>query len=128
MFAPSVTAGILKPADIAVYRSGQVSNRQSMHVASTARLGHFAFVDIHPDMDGNGQMGRFLMNLMMGAGGHHCTVVPVSDRNADTAAPEKASVRDDIGPFVDFLARLVEKRLGQWGTSGSIEGLEDYDG
>jgi hypothetical protein len=32
MFAPSVTAGILKPADLAGYRNGQVYIRRSMHV------------------------------------------------------------------------------------------------
>jgi len=28
-----------------------------------AVLGHFVFVYIHPCMDGNGRMGRFLMNV-----------------------------------------------------------------
>ena len=28
-------------------------------------LGHFIFVYIHPYMDGNGRMGRFLMNVTM---------------------------------------------------------------
>jgi len=32
-------------------------------------LGHFIFVYIHPYFDGNGRMGRFLMNVMMAAGG-----------------------------------------------------------
>jgi len=32
-------------------------------------LGHFIFVYIHPYMDGNGRVGRFLMNLMLAAGG-----------------------------------------------------------
>ena len=27
-------------------------------------LGHFVFVYIHPYVDGNGRMGRFLMNVM----------------------------------------------------------------
>jgi fido (protein-threonine AMPylation protein) len=135
MFAPSVTAGILKPADLAGYRNGQVYIRQSRHVplnrdavrdampaffdllaeekdpAVRIVLGHFVFVDIHPYMDGNGRMGRFLMNLMMAAGGYPWTVVPVSDRNSYMAALEKASVGEDIGTFADFLARLVEKRL-----------------
>ena len=33
------------------------------------------------------------------------------ERKACMAALEKASVGEDIGPFADFLARLVEKRL-----------------
>ena len=135
MFAPSVTAGILKPADLAGYRNGQVYIRQSMHVPLNRDavrdampaffdllteeqdpgvrvvLGHFVFVYIHPYMDGNGRMGRFLMNLMMAAGGYPWTVVPVGDRNTYMAALEKASVGEDIGPCAEFLAKLVEKRL-----------------
>jgi len=135
MFAPSVAAGILKPADLAGYRSGQVYIRQSMHVppsrdavrdamptffdlltqetapAVRVVLGHFVFVYIHPYMDGNGRMARFLMNLMMAAGGYPWIVVPLQERKAYMAALEKASVGEDIGPFADLLASLVEKRL-----------------
>ena len=32
-------------------------------------LGHFIFVYIRPYMDGNGRMGRFLMNVTMASGG-----------------------------------------------------------
>jgi Fic family protein len=135
MFAPSVTAGLLRPADLAGYRDGQVYIRQSKHVPlnrdavrdampaffdllceetdPTVRvvLGHFVFVYIHPYMDGNGRIGRFLMNLMMAAGGYPWTVIPVADRNAYMAALERASVREDIRPFAEFLAGLVERRL-----------------
>jgi len=135
MFAPSVTAGMLKPSDLAGYRNGQVYIRQSMHVplnreavrdampaffdlltketdpAVRVVLGHFIFVYIHPYMDGNGRMGRFLMNLMMAAGGYPWTVIPLPERKTYMAALEKASVGEDIGPFADFLAKLVEKRL-----------------
>lgn len=123
------------PTDLAGYRNGQVYIRQSMHVplnydavrdampaffellrdetdpAVRVVLGHFVFVYIHPYMDGNGRMGRFLMNLMMAAGGYPWIVIPVTDRQAYMAALEKASVDEDIGPFTDFVASLVEKRL-----------------
>ena len=135
MFAPSVTAGLLRPADLAGYRNGQVYIRQSMHVppnrdavrdvmpaffdllqeeedpAVRVVLGHFVFVYIHPYMDGNGRMGRFLMNLMMASGGYPWTVIPVADRKTYMEALEKASVGEDIGPFSDFLAGLVKKGL-----------------
>ncbi len=135
LFAPSVAAGLLRPADLAGYRGGPVYIRESKHVpmnrdavldvmpaffdllrdetdgAVRVVLGHFVFVYIHPYMDGNGRMGRFLMNLMMAAGGYPWTVIPVTRRKTYMAALEKASVGEDIGPFADFLARLVEKRL-----------------
>jgi fido (protein-threonine AMPylation protein) len=135
MFAPSIIAGLLRPADLAGYRSGQVYIRQSKHVPLNVEavrdtmpaffdllceetdpgvrvvLGHFLLVYIHPYMDGNGRMGRFLMNTMTAAGGYPWTVVPMAERNAYMAALEEASVRENIAPFADFLAGLVETRL-----------------
>jgi hypothetical protein len=135
MFAPSVTAGLLRPADLAGYRTDQIYIRRSMHVppareavrdlmpaffellreepepAVRVVLGHFVFVYIHPYMDGNGRIGRFLMNLMLAAGGYPWTVVPMEERSTYMAALEDASVRQDIIPFTDFLSRLVSQGL-----------------
>ncbi len=135
MFAPSVAAGLLRPADLAGYRTDQVYIRRSMHVPPSRELvrdlmpaffdllrqeeepfvrvvlGHFIFVYIHPYPDGNGRIGRFLMNLMLAAGGYPWTVVPVEERNTYMAALEDASVRQDIVPFTQFLSRLVTKGL-----------------
>jgi fido (protein-threonine AMPylation protein) len=135
LFAPSVSAGLLRPADLAGYRNGPVYIRDSMHVPLNRDavldampaffdllrdetdpgvrvvLGHSVFVYIHPYPDGNGRMGRFLMNLMMAAGGYPWTVIPVAKRKAYMAALESASVGEDIRPFAGFLANLVEKRL-----------------
>lgn len=135
LFAPSVTAGLLRPADLAGYRGGSVFIRRSMHVPPSSEavrdamplffellaeetdpavrvvLGHFIFVYIHPYTDGNGRMGRFLMNLMLGAGGYPWTVVPVEQRAAYMAALEEASVRHDIAPFTDILGELVQAAM-----------------
>ena len=74
-------------------------------------LGHFVFVYIHPYMDGNGRLGRFLMNAMMASGGYPWTVIPVGERTAYMNALEKASIGEDIAPFAHFLAGLVKKGL-----------------
>lgn len=68
-------------------------------------------VYIHPYMDGNGRMGRFLMNLMLGAGGYPWTVVPTEKRSAYMDALEQASVTENIGPFADFLGGLVRRGM-----------------
>jgi len=60
-------------------------------------------------MDGNGRMGRFLMNAMLAAGGYPWTVVPLQQREHYMAALEQASVGQNIVPFTDFLARLVKQ-------------------
>jgi len=135
LFGPGVTAGIISAVDLAGYRSGPVYIRRSMHVppprevvrdcmpvlfdllseepepAVRVVLGHFIFVYIHPYVDGNGRMGRFLMNTMLASGGYPWTVIPVEMRNAYMAALEEASVSQNIGPFADFLAQLVHAGL-----------------
>jgi Fic family protein len=69
-------------------------------------LGHFIFVYIHPYIDGNGRMGRFLMNTMLAAGGYPWIIIPVERRNEYMNALELASVNQDIIPFTKFLASL----------------------
>jgi Fic family protein len=71
-------------------------------------LGHFVFTHIHPYMDGNGRMGRFLMNTMMAAGGYPWTIIPVERGSEYMAALEAASVGQNISLFAEFLANLVK--------------------
>ena len=70
-------------------------------------LGHFMFVYIHPYMDGNGRMGRFLMNVMLAAGGYSWIVIPLEKRDDYMIALERASVGQNIEPFSIFLRQLV---------------------
>lgn len=135
LFAPGVTANILKPSDLAGYRNGQVYIGQSRHVplnvnavrdampilfellqsepdaAVRAVLGHFIFVYIHPYMDGNGRMARFLMNVMLASGGYPWTVIPVEERKTYMESLEKASVEHDIEAFSSYIAYLVTEGL-----------------
>ena len=94
-------------------------------------LGHFLFVYVHPYPDGNGRIGRFLMNVMLAAAGWPWTVIPVERRKEYMAAFEATSVRQEIDPFADFLGGLVGgrgagsggrrlKRGGEGGVSGFI--------
>ena len=59
-------------------------------------LGHFVSVYIHPCMDGNGRMGRFLINVMLAAGDYPWTIIPLENRDLYMAALESASVEQDI--------------------------------
>ena len=128
LFSPSVTAGIASAASLAGYRAGPVYIRGSQHVpppresvpdlmetlfgllkteqsgAVRGVLGHFIFVFIHPYMDGNGRIGRFLMNTMLASGGYPWTIVRLSERTRYMHALEKASVEGDIRDFAAFLA------------------------
>jgi hypothetical protein len=135
MFAPRVAAGIIQAANLAGYRNSPVYIRNSMHVplpshavpdamqvffemlenethpAVRVVLGHFVFVYIHPYLDGNGRIGRFLMNVMLAAGGYPWTTVPLQQRATYMAALEQASVRQTIVPFAKFIGDLVREAL-----------------
>jgi len=131
LFQPAVTAGILRPADLAGYRSNPVYIQNSRHVpprvdlvgeamsalfdlmrdeeeaSVRAVLGHWMLGYIHPFPDGNGRIARFLMNAMLASGGFPWTVIRSEDREAYMAAMEEASVRGDIATFADFIAGCV---------------------
>ena len=135
MWGPGVEAGIVTATDLAGYRNAPVFIRRSMHTpppreavrdmmpllfellaeepepAIRVVLGHFVFVYIHPYMDGNGRIGRFLMNVMLASGGYPWTVIPVERRNDYMAALEAASVEGNIEPFAEFLAGLVKENI-----------------
>ena len=81
--------------------------REEQDPAARIVLGHFIFVYIHPYMDGNGRIGRFLMNVMLAAGGYPWTVIPVEDRKLYMEALEQASVYQNIVPFTGFIAKHV---------------------
>lgn len=132
LFSPSVIAGLLKPSDLAGWRNDQVYIRGAMHVplakeavrdcmpvlfelmeqephpAVRAVLGHFLFVYIHPYMDGNGRLARFLMNAMLVTGGYVWTVIPVEQRDTYMQALERASSFHDIAPLAEFVAGLTQ--------------------
>ena len=76
-----------------------------------AVLGHWLFGYVHPYMDGNGRMARFLMNTMLASGGYPWTIIRVEDRNAYLAALEDASIRQDIEPFAKFVAEQVLRSM-----------------
>lgn len=135
LFQPSVNAGLLNIEDLAGYRNSQVYITNSRHIPLSkgaiqeampalfqllkneknasvkSVLGHFIFVYIHPYMDGNGRMGRFLMNVMLASGGYPWTVIPVGRRTEYLEALEQASVHGNIVPFAMFLGKLVEKNI-----------------
>ncbi len=127
MFSESVRAGLLQPYHLAGHRNAPVYIRGSRHVPPPAEavtdtmsalqdllenepqpivravLGHWLFGFIHPYMDGNGRMARFVMNLMMASGGYPWTIVRTSRRKDYLDALEAASSDQNIVPFARFI-------------------------
>ena len=74
-----------------------------------AVLGHFFFVYIHPYMDGNGRTARFVMNSQLVTAGYPWVVVPVERRDEYMSSLERASVDEDVEPFVRFIVSLIQQ-------------------
>jgi hypothetical protein len=133
LFSSSARAGIIRELDLLGYRKGQVYIRGSRHVplpkealvdametlfdclknekhaAVRAVLGHYIFVYIHPYMDGNGRIGRFLMNAMFASGGYPWTIIRAKNRREYLVALELAGVENNIEPFAKFIAKEMEQ-------------------
>jgi len=128
LFRPAVTAGIVEASQLAGYRTGPVFIRNSKHTplprealldameklfgllssepsaAVRAVLGHHLFVFIHPYFDGNGRIGRLMLNVMLASGGYPWTVVRMKRRAKYMDALEAASVHGNITPLARFIA------------------------
>ena len=133
LFGPSVTAGIIEASQLAGYRRGPIFIRNSMHTplpsdaildslealwdlleAETeacvrAVLGHHLFVFVHPYYDGNGRIGRFLMNTLLASGGYPWTVIRMSRRDEYMKALEAASVKGQITPLAEFISQEMRE-------------------
>lgn len=144
LFAPSVTAGLVRPEQLAGYRNGPVFIRNSLHTPPPptalldcmealfsllhaephpgvrAVLGHMLFAFLYPYFDGNGRVARFAMNAMLASGGYPWTVIRMARRGDYMAALEAASAGGDILPFARFVAE--EMAAGGATGSGDVEG------
>ena len=130
LFSPSVQVGLLEAKALAGYRRNPVYIRGSEHVpprfeavvdgmeelfrllkeeehpAVRAVLGHFLFGFVHPYVDGNGRMSRFLMNLMLSQGGYPWTIINVKNRTRYMVALQSASSHRNIA---DLTTLIVEE-------------------
>lgn len=127
LFGPSVQAGIIPESALFGYRNDRVYIRNSCHTPPpkeavvdameaffeclhqedhpgvNAILGHYFFVYIHPYMDGNGRIGRFLMNTLLAAGGYPWTVVRVKNRARYISTLEDSHTNFDLKDFTQFI-------------------------
>lgn len=127
LFGPSVKAGILPAEALLGYRNDRVFIRNSRHSPPpkeavldamealfdclknephpgvNAVLGHYFFVFIHPYMDGNGRIGRFLMNAMLASGGYPWTVIRVDNRKQYISRLENTHTEFNMTAFTHFI-------------------------
>lgn len=136
LWGPSVDAGIMTAAELRGWRQAPVYIRGSDYVppapgkvpqlmrvwsdavnglemdpVSRAAVAHWAFVHVHPFMDGNGRLSRLLMNLLLCSAGLPWTIIRAEERREYFAVLEAAHVREDYASFARFITTRVARAL-----------------
>jgi len=85
-------------------------NEKRINPIESAALVHYKIAAIHPFFDGNGRTARLIMNVILMNAGYPLTIILKNDRKKYYDTLSKAD-KGDLAPFVNFVARAVERSL-----------------
>jgi Fic family protein len=133
LFRPAVDAGITDTAALRGWRSTSVGLRGWRYVPpnhkkvpdlfkgfeqlmsdttlppiTRALLCHLEFVTIHPFADGNGRLGRLLMNHVLLVAGYPWVTIRADERIPFFKSIEQAQLGGSVETFAQFLWHLIE--------------------
>jgi Fic/DOC family protein len=136
LFRPSVDAGITDTASLRAWRTSsvglrgwryvppnpkkisdliggleRVSAREDIPAITRALFVHLEFVTIHPFMDGNGRLGRLLMNHVLLSGGYPWVTIRSDERLPFFRSIEQAQVDGDPSAFIRFVWHLIRQSM-----------------
>lgn len=86
----------------------------SVNAIELAAWTHAEFVRIHPFRDGNGRTSRLLMNYQLMAQGFPPIDIAKECRLEYFNALEAYALEDNLEPFTEMIAGLVEQRMDQY--------------
>lgn len=70
---------------------------------------HLQFAKIHPFLDGNGRLGRLILNYMLIANGYTPVIVRARHKEEYFQCLETYKVDKDPKPFIDLLNKILDK-------------------
>ena len=86
------------------------ANCRKMHIVEFAAVFHHKFVHIHPFQDGNGRVGRLLMNIFLMQYGFPLTIIQKNDRQKYYRVLAMAD-NGNYKPLVTFVAQNILRSL-----------------
>ncbi|MFL5575143.1 MAG: Fic family protein [Gemmatimonadaceae bacterium] len=144
-FRPSVDAGTVTEADLRGWRTinvglaggwrhsppgagkvpslirgmSELAAHTTLRPLTRAVLTHLEFVTIHPFMDGNGRLGRLLMNHALIEAGYPWVTIRSDEKHPYFQALERAQVDGDVEPLGEFLAVHIKQAVNIAATAGA---------
>jgi Fic family protein len=95
------------PSEMAQLLSWYTKNKTKINPLILAAYFHVTFEKIHPFVDGNGRVGRLLMNFMLRKHNFPMINIPHKLRFKYYETLEEAQVKGNLKPFIDFLYELL---------------------
>jgi Fic family protein len=87
--------------------SWYTKNKNKLHPLILAAYFHVTFEMIHPFVDGNGRVGRLLMNHILHRNKLPMINIPHIQKYKYYETLEKAQTKGELKPFIEFLYKLI---------------------
>jgi len=97
------------PKEMSYLFSWYSKNKKKLHPLILAAYFHSAFETIHPFVDGNGRVGRLLMNLILHKNKYPMINIPSKEKYKYYKTLKASQLKGDLRPLVKFLFDLLKK-------------------
>lgn len=95
--------------EMASLLSWYTKNKKKLHPLIVAAYFHSAFETIHPFVDGNGRVGRLLMNFILHKNKFPMINIPNEKKAIYYNALEESQTQGNLRPLIEFLMNLMIK-------------------
>lgn len=84
-------------------------NKNKLHPIIISAYFHSGFETIHPFLDGNGRVGRLLMNFILHKNGYPMINIPNSIKYKYYSALESSQIKGDLKSLIDLLIKVLDE-------------------
>jgi len=102
-----------KPKEVSVEMQSLLAwytkNKKKLHPLVAAAYFHVGFETIHPFVDGNGRVGRLLMNFILHKNKYPMANIPNKTKHKYYEALEEAQLKGNLKPFVKILIDVLQE-------------------
>ncbi len=103
-----------KPNDVPILMGKYtqwLASQQDEHPVKVATGAHFKFESIHPFIDGNGRVGRLIMNLILLINGYPMAIIRNEERIQYLQSLNEAQTKNDFTLLENLIENSVERSL-----------------